>query len=84
MDEKKMRLGLYRKIEIARKQLPDMDEEAFRDRLRNEYGISSRKDMSVASCPMRFGLLYGFRSAGVWLGADRPVWYLPIGGNFPA
>ena len=48
MDEKKMRLGLYRKIEIARKQLPDMDEEAFRELLRNEFGVSSRKDMSVS------------------------------------
>lgn len=47
VDNQKMRLGLYRKIEIARKQLPDMDEEAFRARLRNEYGVSSRKDMSV-------------------------------------
>ena len=47
MDEQKMRLGLYRKIEIARKQLPDMDEEAFRALLRSEFGVSSRKDMSV-------------------------------------
>ena len=47
MDNQKMRLGLYRKIEIARKQLPDMDEEAFRALLRSEFGVSSRKDMSV-------------------------------------
>ncbi len=47
MSEKKMRLGLYRKIEVARKQLPDMDEEAFRFLLRNEFGVESRKDMSV-------------------------------------
>lgn len=47
MDNQKMRLGLYRKIEIARKQLPAMDEEAFRDLLRSEFGVSSRKDMSV-------------------------------------
>lgn len=47
MDSKKMRLGLYRKVEIARKQLPNMDEEAFRDLLRAEFGVSSRKDMSV-------------------------------------
>lgn len=47
MNEKNMRLGLYRKIEVARKQLPDMDEEAFRALLRSEYGVASRKDMSV-------------------------------------
>lgn len=46
-ENKTMRLGLYRKIEIARKQLPSMDEEAFRGLLRAEYGVSSRKDMSV-------------------------------------
>lgn len=47
MDSKKMRLGLYRKIEIARKQLPNMDEEAFRALLRSEFGVTSRKEMSV-------------------------------------
>lgn len=47
MDNQKMRLGLYRKIEIARKQLPAMDEKAFRALLRSEFGVSSRKDMSV-------------------------------------
>ncbi len=46
MDNQKMRLGLYRKIEIARKQLPAMDEEAFRALLRSEFGVSSRMDMS--------------------------------------
>lgn len=47
MDNKKMRLGLYRKIEIARKQLPNMDEDAFRGLLHAEFGVSSRKEMSV-------------------------------------
>lgn len=47
MDNRKMRLGLYRKIEIARKQLPHMDEEAFRALLRSEFGVSSRKDMNI-------------------------------------
>lgn len=42
-----MRLGLYRKIEIARKQLPNMDDEAFRGLLRSEFGVESRKDMTV-------------------------------------
>lgn len=62
MDEKNMRLGLYRKIEIARKQLPDMDEEAFRDRLRNEYGVSSRKKMSVSQLSR---LVHDFAREGV-------------------
>lgn len=62
MDEKKMRLGLYRKIEIARKQLPDMDEEAFRDRLRNDYGVSSRKEMSVSQLSR---LVHDFAREGV-------------------
>ena len=47
MDKSKIRFGLYRKIEIARKQLPNMDEEAFRGLLRSEFGVSSRKDMNV-------------------------------------
>lgn len=47
MDNQKMRLGLYRKIEIARKQLPHMDEEAFRALLRSEFGVSSRRDMNI-------------------------------------
>ena len=47
MDKEKMRLGLYRKIEIARKQLPKMDEEAFRQRLENSFGVRSRTDLSV-------------------------------------
>ena len=47
MENRKMRLGLYRKIEVARKQLPNMDEEAFRDLLRSEFGVESRKDMNI-------------------------------------
>ena len=47
MTEKEMRLGLYRKIEVAKKQLPDMDEVAFRELLRTEFGVESRKDMTV-------------------------------------
>lgn len=47
MDDQKMRLGLYRKIEIARKQLPYMDEEAFRALLRSAFGVESRKDMPI-------------------------------------
>lgn len=47
VENKKMRLGLYRKTEVARKQLSNMDEEAFRDLLRSEFGVESRKDMSI-------------------------------------
>lgn len=47
MDTNRMRLGLYRKIEVARKQLPEMDEEAFRDLLRSKFGVGSRKDMNI-------------------------------------
>ena len=41
-ENKTMRLGLYRKIEVARKQLPDMDEAAFRGLLRSEFGVERR------------------------------------------
>lgn len=34
----KERRGMYAKIAIARKQLPDMDEEAYRQLLEHEYG----------------------------------------------
>lgn len=47
VDKHTMRLGLYRKVEIARKQLPNMDEEAFRALLRSEFGVESRKDMTI-------------------------------------
>ena len=47
MDDKTMRLGMYRKIEVARKQLPYMDETAFRNLLEVEYGVKSRKDMTT-------------------------------------
>ncbi len=46
-DNRPMRLGLYRKIEIARKQLPAMDEDAFRALLQNEFGVRSRKEMNT-------------------------------------
>lgn len=62
MDERKERLGLYRKIEIARKQLRNMDEEAFRWLLRSEFGVSSRKDMNVyqlSSLVQLFAQRYG-------------------------
>lgn len=42
-----MRLGLYRKIEIARDQLPDMDEESFRQRLETNFGVRSRTKLSI-------------------------------------
>lgn len=60
--EQAMRLGLYRKIEVARKQLPDMDEEAFRGLLRSEFGVESRKDMTV---PQLSRLVHHFAGLGV-------------------
>lgn len=47
MDNKRMHLGLYRKIEIARDQLPDMDEESFRQRLETSFGVRSRTKLSI-------------------------------------
>ena len=62
MDNQHMRLGLYRKIEIARKQLPYMDEESFRALLRSEFGVSSRKDMTIhqlSRLVQHFAVRYG-------------------------
>lgn len=47
MDKQSIRLALYRKIEVARKQLPDMDEDAFRALLRSEFGVESRKQLAI-------------------------------------
>ena len=59
------RVALYRKTEIARKQLPFMDEEAFRSLLRSEFGVESRKDMTIRQLSRlvqlfaaRFGVTY--------------------------
>jgi len=57
-----MRLGLYRKIEIARKQLPEMDEVAFRSLLRSEFGVESRKEMTI---PQLSRLVQEFARLGV-------------------
>lgn len=62
VNEREMRLGLYRKIEVARKQLPQMDEEAFRALLRSEFGVESRKDMTVHQLSR---LVHHFTSLGV-------------------
>lgn len=61
-ENRTMRLGLYRKIEVARKQLPYMDEEAFRSLLRSEFGVESRKDMTV---PQLSRLVHHFAQLGV-------------------
>lgn len=60
--EKKQRLGLYAKIAIARKQLPDMDEEAYRARLRNEFGKESAADLSIVQLSR---LVHDFAREGV-------------------
>lgn len=60
-ENRNMRLGLYRKIEVARKQLPEMDEEAFRGLLLSEFGVESRKDMTV---PQLSWLVHHFATLG--------------------
>ena len=62
MENKNLRIGLYRKIEVARKQLPDMDEEAFRYLLRTQFGVESRKEMNVHQLAM---LVHHFAELGV-------------------
>lgn len=54
--------GLYAKIAIARKQLPDMDEEAYRARLRAEFGVDSAAKLSVAQLSR---LVHDFAREGV-------------------
>jgi hypothetical protein len=58
-DHEKQRLGMYRKIEIGRKQLPTMDEdEVFRDFLASRfYGKRSRKDLSFTELKRLVDLL---------------------------
>lgn len=47
MSKDTQRLGMYRKIEVARKQLPEMgDDDFFRDWLEQNFGKRSRKDLS--------------------------------------
>ena len=41
------RNSLNFQLDECRKQLPHMDEEAFRALLRSEFGVESRKDMSI-------------------------------------
>lgn len=61
-DENKQRRGLYAKLAIARKQLPDMDEEAYRSRLRAEFGVDSAAALSVAQLSR---LVHDFAREGV-------------------
>lgn len=46
MNSKEQRLAMYRKIEVGRRQLANMDEAAFRNLLQNEFGKTSRRDMT--------------------------------------
>ncbi len=48
MDERKERKGMYAKIAIARKQLPLMDEEAYRALLEGEFGERSATKLNRA------------------------------------
>lgn len=58
----KTRRGLYAKIAIARKQLPDMDEEAYRALLEQEFGKRSSADLST---PQLARLVQQFARLGV-------------------
>lgn len=66
------RLGLYRKIEVARKQLPDMDEEAFRALLRAEFGKESRKDMTMGQLERLVGVFADMGVTFTKAGKKRP------------
>ncbi len=55
-----VRIKLYRKIEVGRKQLAYMqDEDVFRDFLRENIGKHSRKDMTVKELERLVSLLGG-------------------------
>ena len=61
MDDKTVRKALYRKIEVGRKQIPYLrDEDNFRAMLSENFGASSRKDMSVAQLQQLVQRLKGF------------------------
>ena len=47
MDYDKQRIGMYRKIEIARKQLPSFGEADFRGLLQRKFGVTSRKSLTL-------------------------------------
>lgn len=46
MHNEKSRRPLYAKIAIARKQLPHLDEDAYRELLKKEFGKESAKDLT--------------------------------------
>lgn len=56
------RTALYRKIEIARKQLTSMDDTQFRNMLEDRYTVRSRTHMSVGQL---INLVKHFESLGV-------------------
>ena len=48
MDDNDFRKVLYRKIEVGRKQIPYLrDDDDFHQMLMDEFGVGSRKDMSM-------------------------------------
>ena len=62
MADDKMRRGLYAKLAIARKQLPDMDEEAYRDLLQSEFGTRHASELTT---PRLARLVHKFAQMGV-------------------
>lgn len=81
MDAHKERQGMYAKIAIARKQLPAMDEEAYRALLENEFGERSAAKLNKHQLARLLHIFAGmgvrFSSKGTnskVLPAARPDW----------
>lgn len=75
------RIGLYRKIHVALKQLPHMDDEAYRNLLRQEFGQESKKALRahelarLADMLYRLGASYSPKDKGKGREkATRPDW----------
>lgn len=56
-DYDSQRIGLYRKIEVARKQLPSFGEEEFRTLLRNRFAVTSRRSLTLRQLSMLVDIL---------------------------
>lgn len=60
MNNQEQRLALYRKIEVGRRQLANMDDVAFRTLLQNEFGKTSRKDMTNSELARLINILASY------------------------
>lgn len=92
MDERKERKGMYAKIAIARKQLPLMDEEAYRALLEGEFGERSATKLNRAQLARllrifaEMGVQYSSKGSNKAVRAvARPDWIeVPDGAPFAA